>query len=529
MDLQKNPEKALSLAEQDKASLLLEATQDKRSYKFGGVPDSLTQEEKSLNNSLSQIEAKLLTVKDENQKNKLLSLLNKKSIKVRKLKALIQKKYPKYAAFKYDDQIVKLEEIQAKLPAKTAVLEYVLSKNHLFTFLISSSETKILIQDINSDSLAKQIQLYHSALSDYSSLYKNDPQSKQLYKEKAHWFYQQTIAPVKTYMKEVEHLIIIPDNELGHLPFESFLVEQPEMADFDFAGFHYLLKDYSISYDYSLTLWNQNNDKKSKQNNKKILGIASNYSKIGGENRGIDRLPVYRNLGDHLQALPAARAEVERLAKDYSGYFAFDSLASERNFKAIAKDYAIIHLAMHGLLNQKEPILSSLAFTEDGDSLENNFLQAYEISKMELNADLVVLSACETGYGRFERGNGIASLARSFMYAGVPALVVSLWQVNDASTSIVMKNFYDKLAEGLNKAEALRQAKLDYIESAAANNPIAAHPAFWAAFVQLGNSQAIQIPKKVNASWIWWTVGGGALLFAALGFAFRKRKSRQAA
>ncbi len=149
---------------------------------------------------------------------------------------------------------------------------------------------------------------------------------------------------------------------------------------------------------------------------------------------------------------------------------------------------------MHGLLNENRPMLSSLAFTEDGDSLNDNFLQAHEISKMELNADLVVLSACETGYGRFETGNGIASLARAFMYAGVPSLVVSLWQVNDASTAIIMQNFYKHLASGMTKSAALRQAKLDYIEMV--DNPIAAHSAFWSPFILIGDEAPVELQSK---------------------------------
>jgi len=525
MDLDANPQKALRLAEQDKASLLLEATQNQRSYNFGAVPDSLIQKEKDLNKILSQIEAKLLTVTDAAKKNQLRSLLNEKSIEARKLKETIQKEYPKYADFKYNYQIAKLEEVQAKLDPKTAVLEYVMSKNRLFIFFISSEKAKIFVQNIKSDSLAEQIKIYHGMLSNYSALKKSTKQRNQSFVNKSHWFYQQTIAPLASELKEIKHLIIIPDGELGHLPFGSFIINKPQKTDFSFATLNYLIKEYSISYDYSLTVWQQNNKKQPKQHKKGVFAAAASYDKLS-KNKGRSRLPVYRNLRSRLQALPAAEKEVQALAQKYEGYFAFDSLASEANFKSFAKDYAVIHLAMHGILNEKEPILSALAFTEDGDTVENNFLQAFEISQMELNADLVVLSACETGYGRFERGNGIASLARSFVYAGIPALVVSLWQVSDASTSIIMQKFYNKLTAGLNKAEALRQAKLDYIKIASESSPIVAHPAFWAPFIQLGNSHPLKINKKRTISWIWWTVGGATLLIAGLGFGISRRKSR---
>ena len=104
-----------------------------------------------------------------------------------------------------------------------------------------------------------------------------------------------------------------------------------------------------------------------------------------------------------------------------------------------------------------------------------------------------VLSACETGYGKFRQGEGVISLARSFMYAGVPSLVVSLWQVNDNSTSRIMRSFYEYLSNGLTKDAALRQAKLDYIEIA---KGVSAHPAFWLPFIQLGDNRPIEIGKK---------------------------------
>jgi CHAT domain-containing protein len=179
---------------------------------------------------------------------------------------------------------------------------------------------------------------------------------------------------------------------------------------------------------------------------------------------------------------------------------------------------------MHGLLDAQNPTLSALAFSEDGDSIENNFLQAYEISQMQLNANLVVLSACETGYGNFEKGNGLASLARAFMYAGVPALLVSLWEVNDQSTAIIMHSFYENLANGENKAYALQKAKLNYISQA---NNIAAHPAYWSPFIQLGDFSPIAIAPKSNGfNYIWVAAIGLAAAFAALFFGLLRKKNK---
>jgi CHAT domain-containing protein len=158
-----------------------------------------------------------------------------------------------------------------------------------------------------------------------------------------------------------------------------------------------------------------------------------------------------------------------------------------------------------------------MAFTEDGDTLEDNFLYGYEIAQMDLNAKLVVLSACETGYGKFDQGEGVMSLARSFMYAGVSSAVVSLWQVNDASTSILMQLFYQNLNQGYTKAMALAMAKRSYMQRATGT---AAHPAYWAAFVCIGDDSPL---VNTSVNWYWWIGGSILLLIASFRLLWSKR------
>jgi CHAT domain-containing protein len=104
--------------------------------------------------------------------------------------------------------------------------------------------------------------------------------------------------------------------------------------------------------------------------------------------------------------------------------------------------------------------------------------------------DLVVLSACETGLGKIEQGEGIRSLGRSFMESGAQATIISLWNVNDKSTAFIMTDFYKHLKAGITKDEALRQAKLDYLKNATTQN---SHPYFWAAFIPAGDMQPLSL------------------------------------
>ncbi len=132
---------------------------------------------------------------------------------------------------------------------------------------------------------------------------------------------------------------------------------------------------------------------------------------------------------------------------------------------------------------KKKPDFSSLVLSKDTNSGEDGFLQATEIFNLNLNADLVVLSACQTGLGKLVRGEGMIGLTRAFMYAGTPAVMVSLWSVSDISTATLMGEFYRNLVKhNLNKTDALRKAQLALLKDGKF-----AHPFYWAPFVLVGD------------------------------------------
>ncbi len=513
--------KAFNLSDQNKSVLLLQAIKSEAAYGLGEIPDSLVWQNKKLLKKQNEIQARLLERKSEETKRKLIDDLNQVNNDIDDFVKKIKKDYPKYHKLKYQQIDVKVEDIQKLIDDKTALLEYVISDSILHAFVIQKDKIHWHQIPVTATLLKNNIKKFHALLSSYDQIEEESRTND--YMQLAHWFFKTTLAEALKGLQEIDNLIIIPDGELAHLPFESFLTQEVNQ-DQGFAELPYLLKDYNISYNYSASLWKENKSNKKQENNGEIFALAANYQNKADSTTLRGRLPSLRSLRDALGPLPAARQEVEQLALTYRGYFGFDSLASERNLIEKIGNYAIIHLAMHGILDEKRPILSSLALTEDGDSLHDNFWQAHEISKMELNADLVVLSACETGFGRFEKGNGVASIARAFMYAGVPALVVSLWQVNDASTAIVMQNFYANLAKGQSKAAALRQAKLDYLQEAASENPIAAHPAFWSPFILIGDEEPIQIYQRATYNWFWWSIGIGIVLLIILLLFLAKRQ-----
>jgi CHAT domain-containing protein len=160
--------------------------------------------------------------------------------------------------------------------------------------------------------------------------------------------------------------------------------------------------------------------------------------------------------------------------------------ATEEKFCSVADRYRIIHLSTHGKADNRVGDYAFIAFAEVPDSLENELLFVRELYNLSLNADLVVLSACETGTGKLQRGEGIISVARAFAYAGAKSIVTSLWEVNDQSTAELTRYFYRELRMGADKDEALRKARLRYIREASVRQ---AHPFFWAAFQCVGDTR----------------------------------------
>jgi CHAT domain-containing protein len=326
------------------------------------------------------------------------------------------------------------------------------------------------------------------------------------------------MAPIQKYLTDIKQLIIVPDNDLGHIPFETLLSTLPNQQTINYKNLDYLLHDYTIRYSYSASLLLENKRSKNRANNGKILGFAPSYNP--NDPIASHRSPANQKLRQVLEPLPAAAQEIEILQELFpNSDFLVGKEANEAFFKAKAANYSILHLAMHGMVNPHSPLLSCLAFSEDYDTTENNFLEAHEISNLQLYNDLVVLSACKTGYGEFEQGEGIMSLARSFMYAGTPSLVVSLWEVNDLSTAAIMQLFYQNLAAGMTKDEALRQVKLAFIQKVDGD---IAHPIFWSPFIVLGDNQPVHL-KPTTAPWLWGAVGGGAVLAGLLFLLVRKR------
>jgi len=176
---------------------------------------------------------------------------------------------------------------------------------------------------------------------------------------------------------------------------------------------------------------------------------------------------------------------------------------------------------MHTIIDNQNPMYSKLVFTPGGSgSQDDGYLNTYELFSLHLPGQLAVLSACNTGGGKLERGEGIISLARGFFYAGIPSVVMTLWEIEDHSSADLMAIFYKNLKKGLPSDIALQRAKIAYMEKA---GKLQSHPYFWAGYMVIGKTDSI-VFKPVMKTIHLILLGGAFLMLSILIYLFINRR-----
>jgi CHAT domain-containing protein len=524
---------AFKIAEKSKAALLFSSLRTEPNDQANSVPEALRSEENNLRSKLAEMQKRMADAARSSNKTLTAQLQDSITHYNKKFELLIQNlktNYPTYCQWKYQREVDTwtAEHIAAQFAdPKQMFIEYFVQGEKLYIFSLHQQKWQFLSVDIKPDSLSKNVNAYHKALSDNALLLENPDSAYFYYTQSARLLYEQLIAPLNI-GKEVTHLTIIPDNTLHYIPFEALLTAPAPKVRCDYKNLDFLIQRFNVRYHYSMELLLLQKNKKANNNNGHIAAFAAEYRPDTSRKAKIDanalsmRSGYARQLRSSLAPLPNAIKEVEFLKANYKGDFFIGSDANERNFKKLSlQNYSILHLAMHGLVNEKNATESSLAFSEDFDKQEDNFLHAFEIKEHQIPTNLVVLSACETGCGKYASGEGVMSLARSFMYAGTPSVVMTLWSINDQTTANIMSLFYAELAKGLPTDEALRQAKLQYI--ATANNPTATAPMFWAPFVHIGNNSPIFIKSIHSRDYTLLVSIAVAALLGSIAFFFVRR------
>lgn len=465
---------------------------------YSNIADSLLQKEKD--NAINRREYEIKIQQLRTQKNGYDTLLVQKyqnklfnySRQYDSLMKVMESNYPDYFTLKYKQETAKTVDIQNNLDNNTALINYFIGDTSLFICSITKEEYKIKTVKIDS--------LFNEKIIDYYIDIKSDFTEKEL--KNSSYFYNYLIEPIEENLKNKDNLIIIPDGNLYYIPFET-LCNDDNYSE-DLSALNYLIKDYSITYNHTATLWLNSKEKEQFQSatQDNFIGFAPVFDpKINNgfivSNEWIKDTTntelASRSISNdfnHFNSLPYSENEVESIVKLFSkkrkeakGFFYKE--ANEENFKHNIQNFKYIHIASHSFTNDLYPNLSGIAFSQPDTSdfyNEDGILYAGETYNLNLpKADLITLSSCKSGLGKLIQGEGFLSLSRGFLYSGTPNIIFSLWNVKDEPTKDLMIDFYKQVLRGTDYASALREAKIQLI-----NNPKTASPKYWGAWILVG-------------------------------------------
>ena len=483
-------EEVFGYAENSKAVLLHGAVQGREVKEYAGVPGELREREADLREELMAVNRKIdkaKKVEEGEGQMKYRELLRERLSLQARYEALLdslEATCPDYFTLKYTRDLLSAQAIQAKLQDQDATLiAYFQGDAHLYGWAISPSRIQFrrLASRQEADALTDSLLLRTT--------------SKRPLRDLPRTAFQTLLAPLLQDLPPCERLILVRDGRLEYLPFA--LLQNP-------AG-DYLIQQYALSYAPSASLYFRS--EASPQEKAGYLGYAMTFP------GGVDISQPLRN--KTLSALPHARAEVEAGARIFRGASRIDQSATEADFRSQASGHRILHLATHTLIDDRNPLYSRLLLQDSGDS--DGALYTYELFGMDLDADLVVLSACNTGRGQLQRGEGMMSLSRGFAYAGCPSILMTHWTVSDRQNAALMEAFFENLADGMAKDRALQAAQLAYLAEA---DEITGHPWYWAAPALVGDAAPLE---GMGGGFAWGWLVAGMTLLGALVFWWRKR------
>jgi CHAT domain-containing protein len=480
-------QKMYSFASRAKAAVLRNEISENDLLLSSSVPDSQIEKQNILKGNIAGynkliFEESQKTSPDSRRISMLKDSLFATNRRKERVRDDINRQFPQYQDLLQKTEPIPLSDIQKKLKRDEMVIDYMLSdkysegKRGLFIFLITRDNIKFRETSLDS-AFRKNAEIIRKG--DDPAANERDRQSVfRGYTGALHFMYETLFKPAG-YLAKGKRIIIIPDEEIAWLPYSAFLKELPRPDQKDYEGLQYLLYDYSFTYAFSSSL------------------IFSSYVR---QKRGEEVLAFSPDYGNgsfnvaNTVKLSGAEGEIGSIYKWFRGRRFTGEQATETNFRKVLHDTAIFHLAMHSISDTVNSKYSFLLFGTKNDSAGDGRLYNYEISLTRIASPMVVLSACNSGTGTLYHGEGLMSLARSFILAGASSVVKTSWEVNDEVSAEIIARFYHYLSQGYPKDEAMNRARIEYIRK---NPPNCSNPYYWAAYEVVGDNTPITHNKRI--------------------------------
>ncbi len=461
-------DQAFRYSEKSRSIILLDAV--RKTAARTKLPAYLVEEEKQLNLKVNYYEKQVAIQSQEgttehspiNYYDSLLAYRRKHGA----ITATMKEKYPEYHSAIFGQPASGPGQVMNFIRPDQTFIEYFVGDSNLYAFIVSKNSTGF-VKLGESDSLSTWI---------------NELNDKILRKDQrfivpGYKLYQHLIASIAEKMPLNEKLVIVPDNILSTISFDALVTEPPKNNRVYLPDYKdFLLYSHQVSHVFSASAVAEAY-KKPEKKLKIYLGIAPLFKKgVSVDDTYFDKLE------ENINEIKLAR----KLFK--SGHLLINNVERDKLVNEVS-NYSIIHFATHAQANVENGDLSYILF----GTREDQKLYAKDLYALDLNSELVVLSACQTGKGSLERGEGTISLARAFIYAGSSSVLTSLWNVREKSNFDIVINFYKGLRSGKSKDEALRGAKLDYLASITRESQEQAHPFYWGPLIAVGDMSPVKI------------------------------------
>jgi CHAT domain-containing protein len=474
--MQRAPE-ALHYLERAKARAMLDMLEEKAFSSKVKEENELLAQERALRNRIDSLSMEMVSPESPGRSEGGISELRQLESQHQAILDEIERRNPELASL-FTIKPLGAREIQALLDPDTALLEYFLGREGQLVFVATREKVLAVPLDGSPETLFKMIQAFRTDAVEGISL---ERLAMKGYQKPLSDLYDILIRPIEGEISAKKHLVIVPHGMLHYLPFHALLSKKGGKPG-------YLIESFAISYLPSASVL--------KYTRVKNKGNRKDLFAVGNPATGLD-------------PLPAAEQEAREVSSLFDRKLVLTGKqATETSVKGQSPDYDMVLLSTHGEMIESDPLRSNLRFAPStGD---DGRLTVDEIFDMEIKANLVTLSACETALvsgeaGNFPQGDDLVGLTRAFIHAGAPSVVASLWKVSDDSTVELMRAYYRNL-QGMSKAEALRKAQLELMDSnlrfnlergrtaitrSAGYQPgvtiECSHPFFWAPFILVGD------------------------------------------
>ncbi|HZI26440.1 MAG TPA: CHAT domain-containing tetratricopeptide repeat protein [Chryseolinea sp.] len=452
-------ELAFYFAEKSKSAVLLEAISESDAKSYSGIPYDQLEEEKKLKAEIALTAQRLSSKPTDSEERYLREMLFGLNRSYENFIKELESKYPAYYNLKFNVATPSISSLQSKLERRTAIISYFGDEknNRLYIFIITAKKFSVRSYPLP--------QTFDRSLNGLrNSLVFNDLETYRTAAEKL----SELLIP-KNIPRYVTDIIILPTGRLSIIPFETLFLSKLK-KEMTFAEFPYLLRKYDVRYEFSAALILQKSKNEARKESSILLCAPVTFEK------------------DRLVELPATESEVNEISQLFSSRNHKSTVlirqeADEKKVKdGSLKDFSYLHFATHGIVDEINPDLSRIYLRTSSVSEDGN-LYSGEIYNLDLDANLVTLSACQTGLGKISKGEGVIGLSRALVYAGSKNVIVSFWSVADQSTASLMKLFYRQVlnTSANNFSNALRQAKIQLILEGKYSSPY-----YWAPFILIG-------------------------------------------